>query len=139
MHRENGTLVDLNLERERAVGRMKATVTQRFSIQGCDVDVECDCRVVFFVTKQHDGWKAQYSKVLYEKDKIIPVDGKSVPDIDAESLRQFSAGYRYLAWAQAQLGHQIPQDLPTLNNEGFSKMNAAMDAWLEGDDVDIFW
>ncbi|KEF51209.1 uncharacterized protein A1O9_12712 [Exophiala aquamarina CBS 119918] len=139
MHRENGTLVDLNLPLERAVGRMKATITQRVNLQDFDIDVECDCRVVFFVKKQHDGWKAQYSKVLYEKDRLVPVDGNHAPEVDLQSIQHYPVGYRYLAWAQSQLGHKVPTDLPTLNNEGFYKMTETATAWLEGNEVDIFW
>ena len=41
---ENGTLVNLNLPKERAIGKMKATITQRFQIE----------RHGYFVTERHD-------------------------------------------------------------------------------------
>ena len=46
MHRENGTLVDLNPVTGRAVGKMKATITQRFMFPEGACDVECDCRFI---------------------------------------------------------------------------------------------
>lgn len=52
MHRENGTLVELNPKNGRACGKMKATITQRFFFEkegACDV--ECDCRFIFFCRK----------------------------------------------------------------------------------------
>lgn len=141
MHRENGTLVDLNPANNRAVGKMKATITQRFTIEGCEVDVECDCRFIFFCHKSPTStssapvWKTQYVKLFYEKDKLIPVDGKTVPNIDKATLAQYPTGYQWLSVAQASLGHKILQGLPTMNNKGFEDLCEAMDAWLQGKEV----
>ena len=136
MHRENGTLVDLNPSTSRAIGKMKATITQRFTIQGIQVDVECDSQFIFFAQKHPSvGWKTQYVKLFYEKDKIIPVDGVTVPKISKEELDQYPMGYQWLSVAQASLGHKILQGLPTLNNQGFKDLNAAMMGWLEGKEV----
>ena len=136
MHRENGTLVDLNPSTKRAIGKMKATITQRFTIQGIQVDVECDCQFIFFAQKHPSlGWKTQYVKLFYEKDKIIPVDGVTVPKISKQELDQYPMGYQWLSVAQASLGHKILQGLPTLNNQGFKDLNGAMVGWLEGKEV----
>jgi len=136
MHRENGTLVDLNPTTSRAVGKMKATITQRFSIEGNAVDVECDCRFIFFCAKFPSvGWKTQYVKLFYEKDKMIPVDGKSVPEFDKAELKKYPVGYQYLGVAQAMLGHKILDGLPTMDNKAFYTMYEAMDQWLQGKSV----
>jgi len=136
MHRENGTLVDLNPKTNRAIGKMKATITQRFTIQGIPVDVECDSQFIFFAFKTPEvGWKTQYVKLFYEKDKIIPVDGITVPKISKEELDQYPTGYQWLSVAQATLGHKILQGLPTLDNQGFKDLNRAMVTWLDGGDV----
>lgn len=96
MHRENGTLVDLNPLTSRAVGKMKATITQRFTFDGITFDMECDCRFVFFCHKSPTStshgrpeWKIQYSKLIYEKDKVVPVDGKTVPTFAKEELDKY--------------------------------------------------
>lgn len=142
MHRENGTLVDLNPSTNRAIGKMKATITQRFTLKGVPVDIECDSQFIFFAFKAPTStsggkaeWKTQYVKLFYEKDKIIPVDGKTVPDVTKEELDQYPMGYQWLSVAQASLGHKILQGLPTLNNQGFKDLNTAMVNWLEGKDV----
>ncbi|ODV94030.1 hypothetical protein PACTADRAFT_59921 [Pachysolen tannophilus NRRL Y-2460] len=140
MHREIGTLVDLNPKNGRAVGKMKATITQRFNIDGIPVDIECDTRFIFFVRKVSEGpngpvWKVQYYKVFYEKDKVVPVDGHTVPIFDPRVLELFPEGYRYLGAAQSTLGHKVLRDLPTMNNEGFYNMYKAIPAWLEGNPV----
>ncbi|KAJ5640947.1 hypothetical protein N7528_000572 [Penicillium herquei] len=142
MHREGGTLVDLNPATKRAVGKMKATITQRFIIDGITFDVDCDSRFIFFCQKEKSkktgqlGWKTKYYKVIYEKDRVIPVDGKTVPTFQESELKKYPPGYRYLGAAQATLGHKVLTDLPTFEGEGMFKMYQAMDTWLEGGDIE---
>lgn len=92
MHRMNGVLVDLNLSQGRAVGKMKATITQRFTIDGIPCDVDCDNRFIFFCKKIGNDWKIQWSKLFYEKDKLVPVDGKTVPQFPKEELSKYTEG-----------------------------------------------
>lgn len=131
MHRENGTLVDLNPTTGRAIGKMKATITQRFNWDGVEFDVECDCRFINFCLKQGGDWKVVYIKLFYEKDRVTPADGQTVPKFDRAELEKYPKGYQYLAVAQAKLGHPILNDLPTMNNKAFYKLYEAMDAWME--------
>ncbi|KAJ9643890.1 hypothetical protein H2199_003756 [Coniosporium tulheliwenetii] len=139
MHRECGTLVDLDLAQSRAVGKMKATITQRFTLDGCEVDVECDARFIFFCMREDDEWKARFKKVFCEKSKVIPVDGKNAPSFPQDVLAKYPEGYKYLAVAQHMAGHPILNDLPTLNNKGVYQMYEAMGAWLRGEEIDLFW
>lgn len=93
MHRVNGTLVELNLEKGRAVGKMKATITQRFQdLDGCECDIDCDNRFIFFCKKTPQGWKTQWVKLFYEKDRIVPVDGKTVPNFPRSELSKYTEG-----------------------------------------------
>ena len=138
-HRECGTLAQVDLAKGRGLGKMKATITQRFTIQGVLVDIDCDCRFIFFCKLEDSEWKAQYVKLFYEKDKVVPIDGKTVPEFKKEDLAQYTPGYQYLAVAQHSLGHPILKDLPNAQNEGFSKMYKAMADWIKGEKVDLFW
>ena len=142
MHRENGTLVDLNPSTNRAVGKMKATITQRFDIEGIKFDMECDCRFIFFChkspTSKSSGrpeWKTQYVKLFYEKDKVVAVDGHTVPKFEKSELEKYPEGYQYLGAAQAKLGHEILGGLPTMNNQAFYDLYQAIDEWLQGKEV----
>lgn len=149
MHRENGTLVELNPHTGRAVGKMKATITQRFrsadtsSSPPLVYDVDCDCRYIFYCKRDsdhNDDWKVQFVKIIYEKDKVCPVDGKSVPEFSVEELEKYPFGYRYLGASQARLGHTINTRLATLDEPYWSKMYGCMENWLEGlDDPGLFW
>lgn len=136
MHRENGTLVDLSPSQSRAVGKMKATITQRLSIDNITFDAECDCRFIFFCTKATGEWKTQYVKLFYEKDKMVAVDGKNVPEFKKEELERYPEGYQYLGASQAKLGHEILGGLPTMQGEAFEGLYEAIDGWLQGKDVE---
>ncbi|TGO36667.1 hypothetical protein BHYA_0118g00220 [Botrytis hyacinthi] len=114
MHRENGTLVDLNLPLGRAIGKMKATITQRFVIEDTPIDVECDCRFIIWCLIEDGEWEVKYSQ-------------------------KYPEGYRYLAVAQHKIGHPILEDLPTMMGRPFGKMYEAMAAWLRSEDVDLNW
>jgi hypothetical protein len=136
MHRCHGASTDINPEATRAVTKMKATITQRFTIQGCEVDAESDCRFCFFWEKTQLGeWRARYVRLAsfstafmcatirltenefarhwYEKDKLIPVNPANVPTLDEEKLASFPSGYRYLAYCQeATMGVKVLLDMP---------------------------
>lgn len=141
MHRENGTLVDLNPATGCAVGKMKATITQRFMFPNGACDVEYDCRFIWFCKKVLDPsgkgpseWKAQYVKLFYEKDKVLAIDGQPLPQWDKKLLEKFPEGYRWLGAAQSMIGHEMLYDLPSMNNKGFYELNEAMPIWLDGKD-----
>jgi hypothetical protein len=163
MHRECGTAVDLNPQTRRAVGKMKATITQRFALPGPGsgsgdtvetviFDVDCDCRFQFFCLEQpaeypsrRPEWKVRYVKLIYDKDKVVPVDGKTAPTFSRDALRRCPEGYRYLAAAQRMLGHDVDEFLPTIQGPEkgaahclWLDMYEKMGRWLDGnDDVDL--
>lgn len=157
MHRECGTLVELNPQQGRAVGKMKATITQRFSFpavngaatngttgapsEAIEFDVDCDCRFIFFCEKDpaSGAWKAKYVKLFYEKDKVVSVDGHQAPRFTKDELARYPQGYRYLGAAQARLGYDIDLQLPTSSGKLWDRMYGEMENWLGGNKVDLFW
>ena len=159
MHRECGTLVELNAAAGRAVGKMKATITQRFrfpsasaadnssgggapssSYEPVQFDVDCDCRFHFFCLKDGSGeWRVKYVKLIYEKDKVVPVDGTRAPAFRKEVLDLYPEGYKYLGAAQRMLGHGIDDALPTPHDHVlWLDLYEKMEQWLDGrPDVDL--
>ena len=142
MHRECGTLVELG--GRRAVGKMKATITQRFGDAGAEYDVDCDCRFLFFCEKvgeaeaEASSWRARYVKLIYEKDKVVPVCG-GLPCFSKEEMEGLPEGYKYLGAAQRRCGYEVDGGLVTLRTEESLKgMYAAMERWLEGGDAQLF-
>ncbi len=145
MHRECGTLAELGSPASapnRAIGKMKATITHRFTFPEAQFDVDCDCRFIFFCERQADGsgWKARYVKLFYEKDKVVPVDGYTAPRYSEEELGKYPLGYRYLGASQARLGYEIDVCLPTPHDNAlWERMYGEIEKWLEGTEVDLFW
>lgn len=94
MHRCHGVTTDISPDGVRAVTKMKATITQRFTIQGCEVDAESDCRFCFFWQKEVDEefkgeWRARFVRHWYEKDKLICVDPRKYLYWMMRSYRDF--------------------------------------------------
>nr|KAK5442243.1 hypothetical protein LTR18_006096 [Exophiala xenobiotica] len=114
MHRCHGVTSDINLDATRAVTKMKATITQRFNLDGCEADAESDCRFCFFWVKTEAGeWRARYVRHWYEKDKLIPVNPNKVPKLDEQELQRYPVGYRYLAYCQEKtMGVKVLLDMP---------------------------
>lgn len=80
MHRCHGISTDINEHATRAVTKMKATITQRFDLDGIEADAESDCRFCFFWVKYEGEWRAKYVRHWYEKVRrhsvlIIELDG----------------------------------------------------------------
>lgn len=100
MHRCLGCTTDITST--RAVTKLKAIITQRFELDGCEVDADADCRFCFFfekgsatVTDIAEGeWKARYVRHWYEKDKLVPVNPNRIPRLDEEKLKTYPPGYR---------------------------------------------
>ena len=105
----------------RAVTKMKSVITQRFVIEGVEVDVEADCRFCFFWERarveaagtgaaaesddDEDGdeegeWRARLVRHWYEKDKMIPVNPNHFPKLDEAKLATYPPGYKLLAYCQ---------------------------------------
>lgn len=55
----------------------------------------------------------------YEKDKMIPVDPRRVPELDDERLKAYPKGYRYGAYLQGvTMGVEVMLDMPGHRSEG---------------------
>lgn len=145
MHRCHGTTTDINPGGTRAVTKMKATITQRFTIDGAEVDAESDCRFCYFWEKVDGKWGARYVRHWYEKDKLIPVNPAKVPVLNEEKLKGYPEGYRYLAYCQeAIMGCKVVMDMPghrrsagTPNGEKHDLLYRLAKTWVEGGDISI--
>ncbi|KAI8286689.1 PEP2-like protein [Colletotrichum sp. SAR11_240] len=145
MHRCHGCSTDINPEGTRAVTKLKATITQRFDIDGTEFDVEADCRFCFFFEKVGDRWGARLVRHWYEKDKVIPTNPAKFPKIDEEKLSKYPPGYKYLAYFQElTMGVEVLLDLPghrrhvgTRNLEKHDLLYWQAKDWVDGKDIDI--
>ena len=142
MHRIHGTTSDIAPDGLRAVTKMKATITQRFDLDGAECDAESDCRFIFFWEKNtiagdaaEGNWQAKFVRHWYEKDKLIPVDPRKVPALDDEKLATFPPGYRYLAYCQEKtMGVKVMLDMP-----GHRRDANGVDKWGTGKKHDLLY
>ncbi|TKA49642.1 Pea pathogenicity protein 2 [Friedmanniomyces endolithicus] len=132
MHRCLGVSTDISLEGDRAVTKMKAQITQRFVLDGCEVDVDVDCRFCYFWEKGTESvtdvargeWRARLVRHWYEKDKLIPVNPNKVPKLNEVELEEHPYGYRYLSYCwQTAYGIRLSDDLPGHRREGEGTVN----------------
>ncbi|KAF7316141.1 SnoaL-like domain-containing protein [Mycena indigotica] len=141
MHRVHGCSVDIKPDARRAVVKMKATITQRFVLPGgIAVDAECDCRFCMFFARDpcQDTWGAVFVRHFYEKDRLVPVDPRRVPELDDARLAKLPEGYRFLAYCQEVcMGVKVKTDMPQMRGEAHDRLLAQCKAWLEGEDIEI--
>jgi len=145
MHRCHGCTTDINPGGTLAVTKLKATITQRFVIDGVEFDVEADCRFCFFFEKADGRWGARLVRHWYEKDKIIPSNPSRIPEVDEEKAKMYPPGYRYLAYFQEKtMGVKVLLDMPghrrqvgTENLEKHDLLYWQAKSWLDGKGLDV--
>ncbi len=146
MHRCNGASTDIRIDGTRAVTKMKAVITQRFTIDNCEVDVEADCRFCYLWERDFAGdWRAKLVRHWYEKDKMIPVNPNKIPKLDEAKLSKYSPGYRMLAYCQEAtmegitVLHGMPghrrEDEATPSRQAHDKLLWQCKEWLDGSDI----
>jgi hypothetical protein len=132
LHRIIGQTVDL--QGDRAISKMKVTITCRLRSDGIEVDNEADCRFFFFMEKRDGKWGAKYMTLLFDKDKMVPVTPGRSFDIPEEEVAKYPSGYKYLAWAEEKAGRPPKMDLNAHGPERDILYGKCKD-WLEGKEV----
>ena len=106
LHRVNGQVVEV--AGQRAVSKMKVTITCRILMDGVEMDNEAECRFFFLLSKRQSSeegearWGADYMTLLFDKDKFVPVVPGKTFRVPEEEVAQNPSGYRYLAWAESK-------------------------------------
>jgi len=153
MHRCCGCSSDIAPSGTRAVTKLKATITQRFVVDGCEVDAEADCRFCFFFEKgtadtkgiPEGEWRARFVRHWYEKDRLIPANPSKVPKLDEGVLSKMPRGYRFLSYCQTVVqGFDIKMDMPghridgeNLNGREHDKLYVQCKQWLDGEQIEV--
>src|SRR6266702_4802835 len=127
-HFLGGTVAEINGTRALAQTRMAIMV--RSALDGVEVDAACYGRFFDRVEKRDGAWRIAKRSVIYEKDRIDPVDPGTVISLDLALLRRFPEGYRHLAYLQTKNGAQVNPNLPTARGEALDKLLREAQAWL---------
>ena len=130
-HFLGGTSVEINGKRALAQTRMSIMV--RSTLDDVEVDAVCHGRFFDRVEKRADIWRIARRSVIYEKDRLDPVDPDTSITLDPALLKRFPEGYRHLAYLQTRNGAQVNANLPTAQGDALEKLLREARAWLRAE------
>jgi hypothetical protein len=119
----------------RALAQTKMQIIQRALVHDVEVDVCCYGRFWDAVEKRAGRWGLLQRRVIYETDRMSPVDPSATLKLDAELLKSFPVGYRHLAYLQTKAGMKVIQSLPGTRGPEVAALQARGQRWLAGDDA----
>jgi hypothetical protein len=117
---------------DRAISQVKMTIHQRAPLDGIPVDVACIGRFYDFFEKRHNRWAIVRRQLIYEKDRLDPVDPAAILKLDGKLLSSFPEGYRHLAYLQAKNGFKVKHGLPGLRGPAVETLYVEGREWLAG-------
>ncbi len=121
-----------DIKGSRAIAQTKMTISQRAPVHDVLVDVVCTGRFYDFLEKRDGRWGVVLRRVIYEKDRMDPVDPCAKLVLDQALLQRFPVGYRHLAYLQTQIGFTVKPDMPGLKGPEVEALYAKGRAWLDG-------
>jgi hypothetical protein len=117
---------------DRAIAQTRMTIMQRAEVHGVLCDAACTGRFYDFFARRDGRWAIVLRQLIYEKDRLDPVDPAASLSLDVGILAQFPEGYRHLAYLQAQNGYPVKQDMPGLRGHDVERLYARGAGWLRG-------
>ncbi len=135
LHFLGGSSIDLALENKphpRAIAQTKMTISQRAMVHDVEVDVLCTGRFYDFIEKRDGEWRIVLRRLVYEKDRLDPVDPNAKLELDPKLLAEFPVGYRHLAYLQTRIGYKVKKDMAGLVGPDGDKLYALGKGWLKG-------
>jgi hypothetical protein len=106
------------------------SINVRSRLDGVEVDAVCLGRFFDRVEKREGAWRIVKRSVIYEKDRIDPVDPQARISLDRELLGRFPEGYRHLAYLQTRNGAKVNPGLPTAAGEALEALVRDAKGWL---------
>ncbi|GAA3435125.1 nuclear transport factor 2 family protein [Kutzneria kofuensis] len=128
LHFLGGSSVDV--AGDRAIAQTKMTITQRATVHGVPADVVCTGRFYDFFGREDDQWRIVRRRLIYEIDRMTPVNPGARIELDAQRLARFPEGYRHLAYVQTEAGYEVRNGLPGLTGEAVERLYRDGAAWL---------
>jgi hypothetical protein len=133
-HVLGGTSIDVS--GDRAIAETKVSIQIRAAVEGVPCDLVSASRFYdFFERREH--WAIALRQVIYEKDRIDPIDPAAAPPrLDRKLLGEFAEGFRHLAYVASRSGWTPKRDTPTLRSPEQERLYAAGAQWLHGGALD---
>ena len=129
-HQLSGSSIDV--KGKRAIAMTKMTITQRGKIDGEACDVICAGRFYDFLEKRKGKWGLVLRRLIYEMDRLAPLDPAAAIKLDQNILERFPVGYRHLAYLQVKGGFNVKSDLPGTDGPAVDALYAKGADWLKG-------
>jgi hypothetical protein len=123
----------LEIAGPRALAQTRTMISQRGLVHGVQCDVVCIARFYDFFEKRNGRWAIVLRRLIYEKDRIDPVDPSETISLDANLLGRFPEGYRHLAYLQTNIGFNVKTDLPGLRGPEVEALYSRGKRWLAGE------
>jgi len=130
LHFLGGSAIDV--AGNRAVAQTKMTISQRAPVDGVVCDVVCTGRFYDFFEKRDGRWGLVLKRLVYEKDRLDPVDPSAKLALDKDLLNSFPEGYRHLAYLQTKIGYNVKKDMAGLEGPDLDALYAQGARWLGG-------
>jgi hypothetical protein len=130
LHFLGGSSIDI--KGKRAVAQTKMTISQRANVDGVLCDVVCTGRFYDFLEKRKGRWGIVLRRLIYEKDRLDPIDPSAALKLDQKLLQRFPVGYRHLAYLQTKIGYKVKDDMPGLDGPEVAALYAKGADWLKG-------
>jgi SnoaL-like domain len=116
----------------RAIAQTKMTISQRAPVDGVICDVVCTGRFYDFFEKRNGRWGLVLRRLVYEKDRLDPVNPSAKLALDQDLLKQFPEGYRHLAYLQTKIGYKVKTDMAGLEGSDLDALYAQGARWMKG-------
>ena len=133
LHFLGGSAIDV--ARDRGIAQTKMTISQRAPVGGVICDVVCTGRFYDFLERRKRRWGIVLRRLIYEKDRMDPVDPAARLQLDQSLLERFPIGYRHLAYLQTKIGYKVKDDMPGLDGPEVEALYAGGAQWLKGSPI----
>ena len=134
LHFLGGMSVDL--AGDRAIAQTKMTITQRAAVHDVVCNVVCTGRFYDFLERRDGRWGLVLRRLVYEMDRLDPLDPAAQLSLDPDLLARFPEGYRHLAYLQTQIGYTVKPDMPGLTGPEVEALYQRGARWLAGGPCD---
>ena len=122
----------VELNGDRAIAETRLVLLVRGQLGPTAIDITCYCRSYDRFVRHEGAWRIARREMIYEKDRIDPVTPGHRLELDELELARYPAGYRHLAYFQAESGARITPDLPTPGSAALTRLYAEGEKWLRG-------
>jgi hypothetical protein len=122
----------IELGGDKAIAETRMALLLRAPLKGVEVDVTAYCRAYDRFVRHDGAWRIAMREMIYEKDRLDPVDPSASVKLDATELARYPHGYRHLAYVQASGGSQVTPDLPVPGSDALARLYEAGARWLSG-------